>query len=73
MVAVDFFTVEVWTRSGLARFLVLFLIDPSTRRVEIAGIATKAVGIWMGQVARNLCDRGDAGTAIPGLALKFEF
>jgi transposase InsO family protein len=59
MVAADFFTVEVWTRSGLTRFLVLFLIDLSTRRVEIAGIGTKADGIWMGQVARNLCDDGD--------------
>jgi transposase InsO family protein len=59
MVAADFFTVEVWTRSGLTRFLVLFLIDLSTRSVEIAGIATEADGIWMGQVARNLCDDGD--------------
>ncbi len=59
IVAADFFTVEVWTRSGLTRFLVLFLIDLSTRRVEIAGIATKANGIWMSQVARNLCDDGD--------------
>jgi transposase InsO family protein len=59
IVAADFFTVEVWTRPGLTRFLVLFLIDISTRRVEIAGIATKADGIWTGQVARNLCDDGD--------------
>jgi hypothetical protein len=59
IVAADFFTVEVWTRSGLTRFLVLFLIDISTRRVEIAGIATKANGIWMDQVARNLYDDGD--------------
>ena len=35
------------------------LIDLSTRRVAIAGIATKADGIWMDQVARNLCDAGD--------------
>ncbi|MCX6634589.1 MAG: hypothetical protein NT090_05825, partial [Acidobacteria bacterium] len=59
MVAADFFTVEVWTRSGLTRFIVLFLIDLWTRRVEIAGIATKADGIWIGQVARNLCDDED--------------
>ncbi len=59
IVAVDFFSIEVWTRSGLTRFLVLFLIDLSTRRVEFAGIATKADGIWMGQVARNLCDDWD--------------
>ena len=59
MVAADFFTVEVWTRSGLTRFLALFPIDLSTRRVEIGGIAIKADGIRMGQVARNLCDDGD--------------
>ena len=58
IVAADFFTVEGWTRSGLTRFIVLFLIDLSTRRVEIAGIATKANGIWMDRVARNLCDAG---------------
>src|SRR4051794_40625307 len=31
IVAADFFTVEVWTRKGLQRFMVLFLIDVSTR------------------------------------------
>jgi transposase InsO family protein len=59
IVAADFFTVEVWTRAGLTGFIVLFLIDLSTRRIEIAGIATKANGLWMDHVARNLCDVGD--------------
>jgi transposase InsO family protein len=59
MVAADFFTIELWTRSGLTRFIVLFLMDLSTRRVEIAGIATKVNRLWMDQVARNLCDAGD--------------
>lgn len=59
MAAADFFTVEVWTRRGLTRFLMLFLIDVSTRRVEIAGIAAKANGLWMEQIARNLCDDVD--------------
>jgi transposase InsO family protein len=39
--------------------MVLFLLDLSARRVEIAGIATKADGIWIEQVARNLCDAGE--------------
>jgi putative transposase len=39
IVATDFFTVEVWTRRGLKRFIILFFIDLSTRKVEIAGIA----------------------------------
>ena len=33
IVAADFFTIEAWTRKGLTRFLVLFLIDLSSRRV----------------------------------------
>ena len=37
--AADFFTVEAWTRVGLIRYLVFFVIDLPTRRVEIAGIA----------------------------------
>jgi putative transposase len=56
MVAADFFTIEAWTRKGLARFVVLFLIDLSGRRVEIAGLARQANGLWMSQVARNLSD-----------------
>jgi hypothetical protein len=59
IVATDFFTVEVWTRRGLQRFLVLFFIDLSTRRVEIAGIAPAANGLWMSQIARNLTDSED--------------
>lgn len=44
IVAADFFTVEVWTRRGLRRFVVLFLIDLSTRKVEMAGLARQANG-----------------------------
>ena len=54
--AADFFTVEAWTRNGMTRFLVLFLIDLSSRRVEIAGRARQANGLWMSQVACNLTD-----------------
>jgi hypothetical protein len=50
MVAADFFTVAVWTRRGLPRFLVLFFIDLSTRKVESAGMA---------QVANGLVDESD--------------
>src|SRR5262245_44552525 len=59
IVAADFFTIEAWTREGLTRFLVLFLIDLSTRRVEIAGLAKRANGLWMSQVARNLNDAAE--------------
>ena len=50
---------EVWTRRGLQRFIILFFIDLSTRKVEIAGIAPAANGLWMSQIARNLTDSED--------------
>src|SRR5579863_2678710 len=59
IVAADFFTVEVWTRRGLQRFLVLFFIELSTRKVEIAGVAANANGLWMTQIGRNLTDAVD--------------
>ena len=59
IVAADFFTVEVWTRRGLTRFLVLFFIDLETRKVEIAGIASRANGLWMSQVSRRATDAVD--------------
>ena len=57
--ATDFFTIEVWTPTGLQRFLVLFFIDLSTRRVEVGGIGSAANGLWMSQIARNLTDAVD--------------
>jgi transposase InsO family protein len=54
--AADFFTVEVLSRVGLIRYIVFFVIDLSTRKVEIAGIAPIPDGLWMQQVARTLID-----------------
>jgi putative transposase len=59
IVAADFFTVEVWTSRGLQRYIVLFFIELSTRRVEVAGIASLANGLWMSQIARNISDTVD--------------
>jgi putative transposase len=59
IVAADFFTIEAWTRKGLTRFVVLFLIDLSSRRVAIAGVAREAQGPWMSQIARNLNDAAE--------------
>jgi len=56
LAAADFFTIEVWTKIGLVRYLVFFVIDLPTRRVEIAGIAPIPNGLWMHQVGRNLLD-----------------
>lgn len=59
IVAADFFTVEVWTRQGLQRFMVLFFIELSTRKVDIAGIGAAANGLWMSQIGRNVTDAVD--------------
>ena len=64
LAAADFFTIEVWTKIGLVRYLVFFVIDLPTRRVEIAGIAPVPNGLWMHQVARNLID--DVGGFLRG-------
>jgi hypothetical protein len=56
IVAADFFTIEAWTRRGLQRFIVLFLMELSTRKVEIAGIAPSPNRLWMNQIGRNLTD-----------------
>ena len=39
--------------------MVLFCIELSTRRVQIAGISADANGLWMSQIARNLTDADD--------------
>ena len=57
IVAADFFTVEAWTKRGLQRFLILFFIELSTRRVSVAGIGRQANGFWMAQIGRNLTDQ----------------
>jgi putative transposase len=57
--AVDFFTVEVLTMTGLVRYFVLFVIDLRSRRVQIAGTAHQLSSGWMAQMARNLTDAGD--------------
>src|SRR3569833_1447506 len=55
-VATDFFSVEVWTLRGLVTYYVLFVIDLSTRRVNIAGITDHPDEAFMMQMGRNLID-----------------
>ena len=54
--ATDLFTVEAWSLTGLVRYSVLFFMDLSTRKVQIAGIMAEPTGERMKQVARNLTD-----------------
>jgi putative transposase len=44
---------------GTSALFVLFFIELSTRRVQIAGISARANGLWMNQIARNLTDAED--------------
>ncbi len=54
--AADFFSAEVLTWGGIVRYSVFFVIDVSTRRVQIAGVSADPTGAWMEQLARNLTD-----------------
>ena len=54
--ACDFFTTEAWTWTGLQRFLVFFVIELATRKVEIVGIHADPCETQMMQWARNLTD-----------------
>ena len=38
---------------------VLFIIELSTRRIQIAGITSEPDAAWMGQMSRNLTDASD--------------
>ena len=57
--AVDFTTVEVWTRHGMITFYILVAMRLRSRRVEIAGVAENPIGHWTRQMARNLSDCED--------------
>jgi putative transposase len=56
LTACDFFSVELLTRKGLVRSMVLFAMELSTRKVEILGVTSDPNGLWMEQVARNVTD-----------------
>jgi putative transposase len=59
LAAIDFTTVEVWTKRGLVTFYLLFAMDLKTRRVHFAGCTTSPNEAWMKQVAKNLTDAED--------------
>ena len=59
LASTDLFTIEVMTLRGLVRYHVLFVMELSTRAVEIAGIIPEPNGRWMEQAARNLTDAFD--------------
>ena len=57
--AIDFTTVEVWTKSGLTTYYLLFVIELHTRRVHFAGSTVHPNDAWMKQAARELTNHFD--------------
>ena len=57
--AIDFTTVEVWTKGGLVTYYLLFVMETATRRVCFAGCTPNPDELWMKQIARNLTDAED--------------
>ena len=60
LAAIDFTTVEVWTKGGLVTFYLLFVMELKTRRMHFAGCTTSPHEAWMNQTARELinCEDG---------------
>jgi hypothetical protein len=56
LAATDFFTVELWTGTGLIRYHVLFVTRLATREVQIAGFVPAPNEEWLKRVARILID-----------------
>jgi transposase InsO family protein len=56
LAAVDFTTIEVWTKGGLVTFYLLFVMELKTRRVHFVGCTPCPNEPWMRQIARNLTD-----------------
>jgi len=59
LAACDFFSVDAWGLKGLTRYLVFFVIEIATRKVEIVGIHADPCETQMLQWARNLTDAED--------------
>ncbi len=59
LAAVDFTTVEVWTKGGLVTYYLLFVMELRTRRVHLAACTPTLGDNFMKQIARNLTDPFD--------------
>ena len=56
LAAIDFTTIEVWTKGGLVTFYLLFVMEVATRRVHFAGCTPSPHDQWMKRMAINLTD-----------------
>ncbi len=59
LAAIDFTTIEVWTKGGLVTYYLLFVMEVATRRIHFAGCTPNPDEPWMKQIARNLIDCED--------------
>lgn len=59
LASVDFTTIGVWTKKGLATYYLLFFMELATRRVHFAGLTMNPDENWILQVARNVTDADD--------------
>ena len=59
LAAIDFTSVEVWTRHGLVTFYLLFVIELKTRRVHFAGCTASPDDSWVKQTSRELTNHED--------------
>jgi putative transposase len=59
LAAIDFTTIEVWTKNGLCTFYLLFVMELATRRTNFAGCTCNPDEDWMLQMGRNLTDSED--------------
>ena len=59
LAAIDFTTIEVWTKGGLVTYYLLFVMELATRRVHFAGCTTNPHTAWMKQAARELTNFED--------------
>lgn len=59
LAAIDFTTIELWTKGGLVTYYLLFVMEVATRRVHFAGCTTNPHTAWMKQTARELTNFED--------------
>ena len=59
LAAIDFTTIEVWSKRGLVTYYLLFAMELATRRVHFAGCTPNPDDSWVKQIARNLTDSED--------------
>jgi len=57
--AIDFTTIEVWSKGGLVTFYLLFVMELAIRRIHFAGCTPNPHELWIKQIARNLTDGVD--------------